>query len=101
MLRAEVWRQFGTLLDIEKRFEKDSDKDLLEYCATTVAASLIQQRERLYDLAYTQHASIIEKVLDPEVPEDEWNWDNLEDPRSEAFDVQLELDQGTPGEAAS
>ena len=34
--------------------------------ATEVAASLIQQRERLYDLAYTQLTSVIEKVLDPE-----------------------------------
>jgi preprotein translocase subunit SecA len=101
ILRAEVWRQFGTLLDLEKRFDKSSETELLEYCATEVAASLIQQRERLYDLAYTQMSSIIEKVLDPEVPEDEWNWDNLEDALNEAFDTELELNQGTPDEAAT
>ncbi len=100
IMRAEVWRQFGTLLDLEKRFDGD-DKELLEYAAVTVAASLIQQRERLYDLSYTQLSSIIEKVLDPEQAEDEWNWDNLEDALSEAYDIPLELDQGTPDEAAT
>jgi len=100
ILRAEVWRQFGTLLDLEKRFDKP-ETELLEYCAVQVAASLIQQRERLYDLSHTQMASIIEKVLDPETPEDEWNWDNLEDALNEAYGTELELDQGTPDEAAT
>ena len=29
ILRAEVWRQFGTWLDIEKRYDKNSDDELL------------------------------------------------------------------------
>src|SRR5262249_37048106 len=76
ILRAEVWRQFGSWLDLEKRFDKD-DKELLEYCANEVAHSMIQQRERLYDLAHSEMANVIEKVLDPEIPEDEWDWDQL------------------------
>jgi len=100
ILRAEIWRQFGTLLDVEKRFDKDSDTELLDYCATEVAASLIQQRERMYDLSYTQLSSVIEKVLDPEQSEDEWNWDNLEDALNEAFDTEIELTPSTPDEAA-
>jgi preprotein translocase subunit SecA len=101
ILRAEIWRQFGTLLDLERSYEKDSDNDLLELCAREVAASLIQQRERLYDLSYTQLSSIIEKVLDPEQNEDEWNWDNLEDALEEAFDKEIDITPGTPDEAAT
>jgi preprotein translocase subunit SecA len=100
ILRAEIWRQFGTLLDVERRYEKDSDTELLEYCATEVAASLIQQRERLYDLSYTHLSSVIEKVLDAEQSEDEWNWDNLEDALNEAFATEIELTPSTPDEAA-
>src|SRR5262245_48093249 len=59
VLRAEVWRQFGTLLDLEKRYDKD-DKALVELCTEHVVASLIQQRERLYDLSHTEMAAVIE-----------------------------------------
>jgi len=70
ILRAEIWRQFGALLDLEKRYDKESTDELLAYCTTQVAASMIQQRERLYDLAHMQMAAVIEKVLDPEMVED-------------------------------
>jgi preprotein translocase subunit SecA len=98
VLRAEIWRQFGTWLDIEKRYDKD---DLLDWAATEVAASLIQQRERLYDLAHLEMANVIEKVLDPEVAEDEWDWNQLDEALTEAFDIPFELDHGTPDEAAA
>ncbi len=100
VLRAEIWRQFGTLLDLEKRYDND-DKTLLEYCATEVAGSLIQQRERLYDLSHTQMASVIEKVLNAEQSEDEWDWDQLDSALQEAFDIDFELAHGTPDEAAA
>ncbi len=96
VLRAEIWRQFGTWLDIEKRYDKD---DLLDWAATEVAASLIQQRERLYDLAHTQMANVVEHVLDPEVGEDEWDWNQLDEALAENFDIPFELDHGTPDEA--
>jgi len=99
VLRAEVWRQFGTLLDVEKTWDKD-EKDLVKQCTEGVVASLIQQRERLYDLAHARMASIIEQVLDPEKVEDEWDWDQLEDAVAESFDMKIEIDPGTPDEAA-
>ncbi|HEU4613601.1 MAG TPA: SEC-C metal-binding domain-containing protein, partial [Kofleriaceae bacterium] len=98
VLRAEIWRQFGTWLDLEKRYDKD---DLLDWAATEVAASLIQQRERLYDLAHTQMANVVEHVLDPEVGEDEWDWNQLDEALAENFDIPFELDHGTPDEAAA
>jgi preprotein translocase subunit SecA len=98
VLRGEVWRQFGTWLDLEKRYDKP---DLLDWAATEVAASLIQQRERLYDLSHTEMANVIEHVLDPEMNEDEWDWNQLDDALNEAFDIPFELTHGTPDEAAA
>jgi len=99
VMRAEIWRQFGTWLDIEKKYEWEHAK-LLEWVATEVAASLIQQRERLYDVAHTQMANVIEKVLDAEQGEDEWDWNQLDEALADAFDIPFELDHGTPDEAA-
>jgi preprotein translocase subunit SecA len=99
VLRGEIWRQFGTLLDLEKAY--DNDSELVGTCTAGVVASLIQQRERLYDLAHARMASIIEQVLDPEKVEDEWDWDQLEDAFAESFDLKVEIDPCTPDEAAS
>ena len=46
-------------------------------------------------------ASIIEKVLSTEVSEDEWDWEQLDQALSEAYDIPFELDHGTPDEAAT
>ncbi len=100
VLRAEVWRQFGTLLDVEKRYDKD-DKELQQFATDTVVASLIQQRERLYDLSHTQMAAVIEKVLSPDIVEDEWDWDQLEDALQEQFGIELDLTPATPDETAA
>ncbi len=101
ILRAEVWRQWGALLDLEKRFDKESTDDLVAYCTTQVAASMIQQRERLYDLAHTQMAAVIEKVLAADMVEDEWDWDQLKEALQEQFNMPLELKHGTPDEVAT
>ncbi len=52
-LRTEIWRQYGALCDIEALVEKGEGgkKELLESILATVSWSLIQQRERVYDLA--------------------------------------------------
>ncbi|HLL22183.1 MAG TPA: SEC-C metal-binding domain-containing protein, partial [Kofleriaceae bacterium] len=100
VLRAEVWRQFGTLLDLEKRYDLPR-AELLDYAVKSVAASLIQQRERLYDLAHERMAAIIEQVLSSEVADDEWNWDDLEDTLQEQFNAEFEITPGTPDEVAT
>jgi len=99
ILRAEIWRQFGTLLDLEKIY--DDDKVLVELCTDGIVASQIQQRERLYDLSHTRMAGVIDEVLDPDKVEDEWDWDQLEDALSEQFNLKIELTPGTPDEAAA
>jgi preprotein translocase subunit SecA len=99
VLRFEIWRQFGVLLDLEKRYDLGRD-ELLDSITRDVAASLIQQRERMYDLCDARMAAVVERVLSADVPDDEWNWDELEDALQEQFATQLEISPGTPDEVA-
>ena len=54
------------------------------------------ERERLYDLSHARLASVIEHVLDPDVVEDEWDWDQLAEALTEQFNMKVELSHGTP-----
>jgi hypothetical protein len=99
VLRFEIWRQFGVLLHLEKRYDLPRD-ELLDSITRDVAASLIQQRERMYDLCDARMAAVIERVLSPDVPDDEWDWDELEDALQEQFATQFEISPSTPDEVA-
>jgi preprotein translocase subunit SecA len=101
IVRASIWQQYGTLLDIEKRYGKLEHKEFVDWCTAQVCASLIQQRERMYDLADQKMAAIIEQLLPSEVPDDEWDWDELEDTLGEMFQTDFDLTPGTPDEAAA
>jgi preprotein translocase subunit SecA len=101
VLRFEIWRQFGALLDqLEKKYDAPLE-ELTEYCVTNVVASQIQQRERLYDLADARMASIIETVLSTDKNDDEWDWDELEDALQEQFNMEFEITPGTVDEVAA
>ena len=99
VLRAEVWRQFGSLLDFEKQYDLPR-AELLAWSTAQIAASLIQQRERLYDLAHARMAAVIETVLSSDKSEEEWDWDELEDALQEQFAVELTIQPGAPDEVA-
>jgi preprotein translocase subunit SecA len=100
VLRGEIWRQFGTLLDLEKRYDGDH-QELVDWSVKQVCASLVQQRERLYDLADAKMASIIEQTLSSEASDDEWDWDELEDTLQEQFNAPFDITPGTPDEVAA
>ncbi len=100
ILRAEVWRQFGTLLDFEKRYDLPQD-ELIEWTTREVTASLIQQRERLYDLTDARMAAMVERVLSADVADDEWDWDELEDALEDQFNTEFDVSPGTPDEVAA
>jgi preprotein translocase subunit SecA len=96
ILRFEIWRQFGALLEeLEKKYDAD---DLLEYALGKIVASQIQQRERLYDLADQRMINIIDQVLSADKADDEWDWDELEDALQEQFNTKIEIEPGTPDE---
>jgi len=46
-------------------------------------------------------AAVIERVLSPEVPDDEWDWGELEDSLKEQFATDFDLTPGTPDEVAA
>jgi preprotein translocase subunit SecA len=98
IVRAEMWRQFGALLDLEKAYDLPRD-ELVAFCTDAISASLVQQRERLYDLSHLRMAAVIEQVLSAEVAEDDWDWDALEEALGEQFNMEFELERGTPDEA--
>jgi preprotein translocase subunit SecA len=100
VLRAEIWRQFGVLLDLEKKYELGR-AELLDWATKEVCASLIQQRERMYDLSDARMAAVIERVLSPEIPDDEWDWDELEDSLQEQFAAEFDISPGTADEVAA
>ncbi|MDB4955488.1 MAG: preprotein translocase, SecA subunit [Myxococcales bacterium] len=100
ILRGEIWRQYGTLVDLEKAYDGD-DKAVIDHAVKTVAASLVQQRERLYDVSHERLAAVIEKVLSPDIIEDEWDWNQLNEALADQFSMELKLNHGTPDEAAS
>ncbi|HEY1811885.1 MAG TPA: preprotein translocase subunit SecA [Kofleriaceae bacterium] len=99
ILRAELWRYFSTLVDVEKPWDGPED-ELVELCTKAVVASQIQQRERLYDLSHERMAAVLDEVLDPEKLEDDWDWDELEDALKAQFNIDFEIEPGTPDEAA-
>jgi preprotein translocase subunit SecA len=100
VLRAELWNQYGTLLDLEKRYSWD-DAKLIDWVVQQVAASLVQQRERMYDLADQKMASIIDQLLSSDVPDDEWDWDELEIALKDQFQIDVDLTPGTADEVAT
>jgi preprotein translocase subunit SecA len=100
VLRAEIWRQFGALLDLEKRYD-DERKTFLDWATQQIAASQIQQRERIYDLSDTRMAAVIESLLSTDKADDEWDWDELEDALQEQFDTEFDIQPGTADEVAA
>jgi preprotein translocase subunit SecA len=100
VLRGEVWRQFGVLLDFEKKYSLPRP-ELLDWATREIAASLIQQRERMYDLADARMAAVVDRVLSTEIAEDEWDWDGLEDALEEQFASEFDITPGTPDEVAA
>ena len=100
VLRGEIWRQFGVLLDVEKKYELGRD-ELLDWATKEIAASLIQQRERMHDLADARMAAVIERLLSADIGDDEWDWDELEDALQEQFAAEFDITPGTADEVAA
>ncbi|MBP9087411.1 MAG: preprotein translocase subunit SecA [Kofleriaceae bacterium] len=97
--RAELWRQYGTLVDLEKRYNGDRDA-LLDYVANTIAASQIQQRERIFDLCELRISDIITGAINAPKGDDDVDWDGLEDALEEQFGFAFEINPGTADEVA-
>jgi preprotein translocase subunit SecA len=102
MLRHEIWRTTGALCDIEKRVS-GSREELVDHVAEHVASSLIQQRERLYDLSEAMIGQTVERICPPSTHEDEWDIEALQEALREQFNVTIEVPRqaGSPDEIAA
>jgi preprotein translocase subunit SecA len=101
-LRHEIWRTTGALVDIEKRVNGPRE-ELVDHVVEHVASSLIQQRERLYDLAEAMIGQIVDRVCPPNTHEDEWDLEALQEALREQFNVSIEVPRqaGTQEEIAA
>ncbi|MCP4448071.1 MAG: preprotein translocase subunit SecA [Myxococcales bacterium] len=99
LMRSELWRQTGTWIgELEKqydRLEKDKiDKEeLLAWVIDLVARSLIQQRERLFDLSDTLIGAIVEDQCPADSHIDDWDFNALNEALSSQFNVKIEIER--------
>ena len=99
VLTRELWRQHGVLIDLEGKVDGDRDQ-LVDLVTNRVAKSLIQQRERVYDLGEELIEAAMKEFCPPEKPDDEWDLDALENALVEQFNGEFELEHGSREEVA-
>jgi preprotein translocase subunit SecA len=91
-LRNEIWRQTGAFCeDMEFQLERLNKDELTDWIVDVVARSLIQQRERLYDLCDTMIGDIIDTHCPPESHIDDWDFNALSEALKEQFNQNFEL----------
>ncbi len=100
VLQREVWRQHGTLIDLEGQLDGEREA-LVDLVTAKVAKSLIQQRERIYDLAEELIDAAQQQYCSPDKPDDEWDLDGLEEALIEQFNCEFELEHGNREEVAA
>jgi preprotein translocase subunit SecA len=88
-LTHELYRRFGSVIRFD-RMEEDQQA-IIEKAAKDTAASLIQQRERVLDLADTLITSSVEDACDPNRPPDDWDLQALTKGLQEIFGVEITL----------
>ncbi len=100
VLRAELWRQHGCLLDLEKKSAAPRE-ELVDWVAERVATSLVQQRERVYDLCEQLIGVATDQFCSLEKADDEWDVEGLEEALEEQFTTEFQLENGTRDELAA
>jgi preprotein translocase subunit SecA len=91
-LRTEIWRQHGALVDLEKTFAGPR-AELVDQIVAAVARSMIQQRERIFDLSDQLVGMAIDDACPPNTHSDEWDFDKLHAALTEIFNHKFKLTQ--------
>ncbi|HVV83208.1 MAG TPA: preprotein translocase subunit SecA, partial [Kofleriaceae bacterium] len=101
VLQRELWRQHGVWIDLEGASVAAGDREkLIDLVTQRVAKSLIQQRERIYDLSEELIDITMKEFCSPDRPDDEWDLDGLENALVEQFHTEFELEHGSREELA-
>lgn len=88
-LTHELYRHYGAMVHFDD-IRSDFDA-LLERAQHEIAWALIQQRERLHDLAYEWVSKSVEETCPADVHPDEWEVEELEKLMAERFHVEFKL----------
>ena len=92
LFRTELWRQNGCWVDdLGSLWEKHSKAELKPLIVDRVSASLIQQKERLYDLCDTLIGTLVDRYCPMDIHLDEWKFDELEQSIQSQFNIQCQL----------
>ncbi|HET6613623.1 MAG TPA: preprotein translocase subunit SecA [Kofleriaceae bacterium] len=92
LLRTELWRQTGALADINEKSLDTPQEELTDRIARTVAASMIQQRERLYDLCDTVIGNLVDNFCPSGSSIDDWDTAGLEEALHDQFAITFKAD---------
>ena len=88
-LTHDIYRHYGSLVRLDDI--KTDRKAIVERTNQNVAASLIQQRERLMDLAFKLVDDTIVDLCPEDVHPDEWDLEGVEKAMLERFHVTMEI----------
>jgi preprotein translocase subunit SecA len=89
-LTHELYRQFGAVVDVKK--EMGDRSAIVEKAAKTAASSLIQQRERVLDLADEIISNLIWTHCPEKAHAEDWDLKALGEAAKEAFNLVVDLD---------
>jgi preprotein translocase subunit SecA len=88
-LTHDIYRHFGAMVRLDD-VRKDRAK-VIERTLEVVAASLIQQRERIHDLCYEHVEKHVTELCPEDVHPDEWELETLEQQMRDRFYVAVDL----------
>ncbi|PIE17309.1 MAG: preprotein translocase subunit SecA [Proteobacteria bacterium] len=88
-LTHDLYRYFGAVVELER--ERRSPKDCIVKATEEVAASLIQQRERVLDVADALIGEAVSLYCDENTHSEDWDIGALEESLSNTFNVKIDL----------
>jgi preprotein translocase subunit SecA len=88
-LTHELYRTFGAVVDVKK--DLGTGNELIDKSARTAAASLIQQRERVLDLADELISNLVWQFCPEKSHAEDWDLDGLSEAVKEQFNVPVDL----------
>jgi preprotein translocase subunit SecA len=89
-LTHELYRQFGAVVDVKRELKDRAS--VIDKSAKTAAASLIQQRERVLDLADEIISNLVWTYCPEKAHVEDWDLDALAEAAKEAFNLSVKLD---------
>jgi preprotein translocase subunit SecA len=89
-LTHELYRQFGAVVDVKR--EINDRNAIVDKAAKAAAASLIQQRERVLDLADEIIGTLVWQLCPEKEHAEDWDLKGLAEAAKEQFNVPIDMD---------